>query len=202
MADRSVRLWLETEDGTEKEYEIVGTFSVDGQDYMALLPAGGGAQAEVMLIGFHAGERDEIIFDPIADDAKYLELVGVFEDIFNQDAAEEYRLDEMYGLEREQLAEDQDTEEYCYQDNEGRLFLYDQDGVRIYLNEFGEPYVDEFGNRIFEVTPDMPPGSGPGEASGLSADGPGEASGLSADGPRTALMNQESSSESEETGNE
>ncbi len=140
---------LETEDGKEQEFEVYGTFGVEEQDYMALIPAGEGSDREVFLVGFHAGENDEIVFDPIPDDETYSQVSQVFDSLFNGDGTgeQQYDMTETYQTEMDQvdrLMEDlEEQEEYCYQDDEGRLYLYDEQGNIVYLDEYGEPILGE-----------------------------------------------------------
>lgn len=89
----SLRFWLDAGDGQEREYEVVGSFSWDEKDYLALIPMEGG-DGGVQLLGFHAGPEDEVILDPIEDDEEYAEAAEVFEDLFNGWIdREEYSLD-------------------------------------------------------------------------------------------------------------
>lgn len=140
MEEETLRIWLEEEGGREREYELVGTFGVDEKDYMALSPMDGEPD-EVVLIGFHAGEQDEILFDPIERDEEYEHISQVFLELFNETGSqEEYDLFEKYENERELLEEEDD---YCYEDREGRLFMFDEDGRQVFLDENGEPIIEE-----------------------------------------------------------
>ena len=64
---------------------------------------------------------------------------------------EEYLLDngtipeeEMSELRRQAIeAEAEEEDDYCYEDEQGNLFIYGPDGKVIYLNEYGEPIEDQ-----------------------------------------------------------
>lgn len=145
MGEESLRIWLETEEGEEREFEVVGTFVLDDQDYMALLSLEEGEEGEVYLIGFHAGEDDEVIFDPITDDETYQKVSETFEALFksaDEAPLEEYDMTDVYGMEMEEVDRLIEEEEYCYQDEQGNLFIYDEHGNIVYLDEFGEPVQD------------------------------------------------------------
>ncbi len=137
MEKRQMQFVLEMPDGTEKEFEVIGVFGVEDRDYMALEPVGASG-AEAYLIGFHAGPEDEIVLDPIEDDEEYAYISKVFLDLFNQEETELYDLQPMYEEEDALLESLAEEEEYCFEDAEGRLFLYDENGGIVYLNENGE----------------------------------------------------------------
>ncbi len=80
--NESLRFILEDEAGEEQEYEVIGTFTLGERDYIALLPVEDGEDG-VKLLGFHAGEDDELLLDPIEDEEEYDEAAKAFEDIFN-----------------------------------------------------------------------------------------------------------------------
>ena len=80
--EESLRFILEDEAGEEHEYEVIGTFTLDDRDYIALLPTEDPEEG-VKLLGFHAGEQDELLLDSIEDDEEYRRAAEAFEDIFN-----------------------------------------------------------------------------------------------------------------------
>lgn len=172
IMNESLRLWLEDENGEEWEYELFGTFGLDGKDYMALLPVSEEEEPdrEVLLYGFHAGPEDEIILDPIEDGEELERAAQAFEDIFNgglegydevalyeESEEEARRLTELLELPELGLVEEaagetsaafqglwadeeeEDSGDWCYEDADGNLFLYGENGEIIYLNEYGEP---------------------------------------------------------------
>lgn len=155
MDEESLRVWLEMEDGEEREFEVVGTFYLDDQDYMALLSLEEGEEGEVYLIGFHGGENDEVIFDPITDDELYQEVSETFEDLFlntDKTSFEENDVTDDYRTEMEEVDELMEDEEYCYQDEQGNLFIFDEQGRIVYLDEFGEPIPNgEYGGDLKEI---------------------------------------------------
>lgn len=140
--DESLRIWLEYPDGSEHEFEIIGSFAVEEKEYMALLPADAENQ-DVYLIGFHPGPNDEILFDPIEDDREYDSVSEVFTELFNSEPAQEYDLTPMYEQEDALLDAVMEEEEYCYEDAEGNLFVYGPLGEIIYLDENGDYIIEE-----------------------------------------------------------
>lgn len=134
--EESLRFWLEDEAGREREYEVVGTFTVEEKDYIAMIPMEPEDPEEagkVVLMGFHPGEQDQVILDIIEDDEEYEQAAEIFENLFN-DMAEI----EAYPEEEEE-PEWEDEEDYCYQDAQGNLFIYDERGEKVYLDENGDP---------------------------------------------------------------
>lgn len=132
MEESSVRLWLEDQEGVEKEYELAGTFQVGEKFYMALLPIGEEADGAVLTC-FCEGEDDSVLLEPIEDEEEYRQIAYVFEQLFNGEPA---------GEEEEELPLEED-DDYCYEDKEGRLFIFGKKGERIYLNQWGEPITEE-----------------------------------------------------------
>ena len=150
--DRKLEMILVDPEGREHVFEPVLTLGVHGQDFIVLQPAGEGGESELQIMGFHAGEDDEMILDDIEDDALYYEVARQAEAILNGEMdTEEYIVDngtipeeEMAELRRAQIEEDMEEaeDEYCYEDEHGNLFIYGDDGRVIYLNEYGEPIED------------------------------------------------------------
>lgn len=124
--ERSLRIWLEDVHGVEVEYEVIGSFALEEKMYMVLFRVGNTNTSEVDLIGFHAGEDDEIIFDPIEDEELYKKVSEAFFETFNE---------KQPPLEEAELEED----DYCYEDDDGNLFIFDENGEKIFLDENGEP---------------------------------------------------------------
>lgn len=96
MDETSLRFWLESPDGQETEYEVVGTFEMEGEDYMALAVVTEekkGGPEEVTLTKYYGDEEDRIIFAPIEDDEEYERAAETFDDLFNgKIEVEEYML--------------------------------------------------------------------------------------------------------------
>lgn len=175
--EESLRIWLEDEAGQDHEYELIGVFGFEEKDYMVLQEVHGEERSEeVFLVGFHGGPEDEIIFDPIEDDEEYRRVSKVYDDIFRggmesydlymQDSEEqteeaERMLQEMFpdGIPEELLIRDSleqdsqdepdwdDEDEWCYEDADGNLFIYGEDGRVIYLDENGEPIPEPEGRK-------------------------------------------------------
>ncbi len=132
--DESIRIWFELEDGREVEFEVVGTFDLEEGSYVAFHPMDEEDEGEVILMRLDEAEDGEVIFLPIEDDEEYAMAGQVFESLFNGEAEIE-PLPEDFGEEEY----DDSEEEYCYEDQDGRLFLYGEDGRIVYLDENGEP---------------------------------------------------------------
>ncbi len=142
MEEEVIRITLEGPGGEELTYDMVGTFTAEnGKDYMALQPADSG-DSEVYLTGFHAGPNDEVVLDDITDEEEYREVSDTFLQLFNEPLAEEYDLGAMYEAE-EALLEADGPDDYCYEDAEGRLFVYGPNDVRIYLDANGDYILDK-----------------------------------------------------------
>ena len=97
--NESLRFILEDEAGEEQEYEVIGTFTLGERDYIALLPVEDGEDG-VKLLGFHAGEDDELLLDPIEDEEEYDEAAKAFEEDMEEEIEEDY-LSEGVSEERE-----------------------------------------------------------------------------------------------------
>lgn len=133
--EQSIRLWFETAGGEEHEFELIGSFVEGGRDYAALHPMDD-PEENVILMGVEFDDEGQPVFIPIDDKEEYETLGAVFEALFNGEAEitplpDSDEWGEPYGQE--------DVEDYCYEDAEGRLFLYGPDGEIIYLDENGEP---------------------------------------------------------------
>lgn len=153
MEEESTRLWLGTPDGEEKEYELYGVFAIEEKEYMALRPIEDAGDDQIVLIGYHEGPGDEVILAPIEDEEEYEEAGRTFEFLFNgeaqvlteypegwndpEDFKEQPAWKETEDLRRQE--ESLDDEEYCYEDAQGRLFLYGSQGEKIFLDEWGNP---------------------------------------------------------------
>ncbi len=150
------RMILVGPDGKEHEFEPLLTFELDDKDIIVLQPVGEGGEENLQLFGFHAGPNDEVILDDLDDETYYaageraeLILNGEIETDdyvidngqFSEEEAAQMRQDSYEAeLQAELEAED---EEYCYEDAQGRLFIYGEGGKIIYLNEYGEPIEEE-----------------------------------------------------------
>lgn len=157
MADEevtsSIQMVLVDPEGNEHIYEPVLTLGVRGKDYIVLEPVMEGGEAELQIMGFHAGPNDELILDDIEDDDLYAEIAEEAEAILNGDAeTEEYLIDDGTMSEEERAEINQEMydaevaaaeDEYCYEDENGNLFIYDENGKIVYLNEYGEPIEDQ-----------------------------------------------------------
>ncbi len=138
MADSTV-LYFEDENGEEIGFEVIGSFFFEEHDYMVLFRLDNPDTSEVFLTGFHEGEDDQVVFDPIMDDALYERVAAACDRIFNQEG-DSVPLAGEAELEPFDENEDEDEDEdFCYQDETGRLFVLDEAGARVYLNEYGEP---------------------------------------------------------------
>ncbi|MBR3516769.1 MAG: DUF1292 domain-containing protein [Lachnospiraceae bacterium] len=151
--EKKLEMVLVDPEGNEHIFEPVLTLGVRGRDFIVLQPQGEGGEAELQILGFHAGPNDEIILDDIDDDELYYEVARQAEAILNDEMeTEEYLLDngtipeeEMAEYRRQAYEEEvrEEEEDYCYEDEDGNLFIYGEDGRVIYLNEYGEPIEDE-----------------------------------------------------------
>ena len=150
--EKKLEMVLEDAEGNEHIFEPVLTLGVRGRDFIVLQPSGEGGEGELQILGFHAGPNDEIILDDIDDDELYYEVARQAEGILNGEMeTEEYLLDngtipeeEMSELRRQAIeAEAEEEDDYCYEDEQGNLFIYGPDGKVIYLNEYGEPMEDQ-----------------------------------------------------------
>lgn len=136
MEEESIRIWLEGQDGQEREYEVIGTFATQEGQYIALRPMDE-PEDTVVLAGYHPGEQGELLIDGIEDEEEY-EIAGqVFEALFNGEAEIETKPPP------EWEAEEDEEEEYCYEDREGRLFLFGEGGEKIFLDQWGNPIEED-----------------------------------------------------------
>lgn len=142
MEEESIRIWLEGQDGQEREFEVIGTFATEEGQYIALRPMDL-PENEVVLASYRPGEHGELFIDDIEDDEEY-EIAGqVFEALFNGEAEIEDEEDEEEPPLQWELPAEEDEDEYCYEDREGRLFLFGEGGEKIFLDEWGNPLEEE-----------------------------------------------------------
>lgn len=128
MADSTV-LYFEDSDGNEIGFELIGAFPFEERQYAVLFRLENPEPSTVNLLELRAGENDEAQFYPIEDAERYERVAAEFDRIFNDVSEEPPRVE----------PPSTEDEDFCYQDDEGRLFVLDDQGNRIYLNEFGEP---------------------------------------------------------------
>ncbi len=157
MEDQIFRITMAGPYGEELTCDVVGTFTAEnGRDYMALQPADS-ENGDVYLIGFHAGPDDEVVFDDITDDEEYAMVSDTFRQLFNEPLEEEYNLGSLYDTEEALREVIGDSGEYCYEDDQGRLFIYGPGDVRIYLDENGEYILDEATTAALVASGAVPP---------------------------------------------
>ena len=168
MEDQIFRITMAGPYGEELAYDVVGTFTAEnGRDYMALQPADS-ENGDVYLIGFHAGPDDEVIFDDIMDDEEYAMASDTFQQLFNEPLEEEYDLGDLYDTEMALSEAIGDSGEYCYEDDQGRLFVYGPGDIRIYLDENGEYILDEATTAALVASGAVPPPPQDGAAAGMT----------------------------------
>ena len=144
---KSIQMVLVDPEGNEHIYEPVMTLGVRWRDFIVLQPAIEGGEAELQIMGFHPGPDDELVLDDIDDDELYAEVAAQAEAILNGGMeTDEYLIDdgsmseeEAAALRMEAYEAEAAEDEYCYEDENGNLFIYDENGKVVYLNEYGEP---------------------------------------------------------------
>ena len=157
MAEEYTRIILETALGEEMAFRPVLTLALGEKEYIILQPDRKGSENDLVAFGFHAGENDEIVLDDIEDDEEYARVSAQAEAILNgQIETEEYIMDDgsipedVMAKIREESFREEDEDE-CYEDEQGRLFIFSDDGKPVYLDEDGIPmYEDENGERIYK----------------------------------------------------
>ena len=80
--DEELYITLEFEDGTELEAEIMGTFDLDGKEYIALLPDDG--SDDVYIYGYKEVGDDEFELIDIEDDDEF-ERAAEFDKIMDEE---------------------------------------------------------------------------------------------------------------------
>ena len=157
MSEEFTRIILEDRTGREIPFIPVLTLALDNKEYIVMQPDRPGGNEELAIFGFHGGENDEMIIDDIEDDEEYEKVATAAEGILSgEDVTEEYIMDdgsvpeeEMAKI-REEALGDEDEDE-CYQDEQGRLFIFSDEGKPVYLDDDGIPmYEDENGERIYK----------------------------------------------------
>ncbi|MCR4584929.1 MAG: DUF1292 domain-containing protein [Lachnospiraceae bacterium] len=157
MDEEYTRVILEDAEGKEHAFRPVLSLAVNDREYIVLQPDREGGRDELAIFGFHAGPDDEMILDDIEDEAEYAEVAAEAEGILNGTTeTEEFLVDngaipeeEMARLREEALKEEEEDE--CYEDEQGRLFIFSDEGKPVYLDDDGVPmYQDENGERIYK----------------------------------------------------
>ncbi|MFR5633587.1 MAG: DUF1292 domain-containing protein [Monoglobales bacterium] len=134
-------IWIEDSDGNEVECEILGTFEIEDRIYIALLPKELVEENEALVMSVISGPKGEALLRPIEEDESE-DVFEAFHAIFNGEIAEEEEAEESSVKEVQKDSDKQpeeETEDYCYEDEAGNLFYYGEDGSKIYINEYGEP---------------------------------------------------------------
>ncbi|MBQ4036589.1 MAG: DUF1292 domain-containing protein [Clostridia bacterium] len=82
------RVTLTDEEGVEREFDIIGTLQMDGNDYFALAPVEGDEDEYIVLKAIE--ENGEEVLITIDDDDEFDKVA----DAFDNEMMEEYDLDE------------------------------------------------------------------------------------------------------------
>lgn len=134
-------IWIQDNDGNGVECEILGTFEIEDRIYIALLPKEGLEENEALVMSVISGPDGEAFLKPVEEEESR-EVSEAFNAIFNGEIAGEEEPGENAEKnfrESRKQEPDEDSDDYCYEDKEGNLFYYDEDGRKIYINEYGEP---------------------------------------------------------------
>lgn len=92
MEDEEELFTLTDEEGNESQFALVGDMELDGQEYLALIPAdteGGGEEDEYVILKVTVDENGEEILVTIDDEEEFDRVADAFEDRFMN----EYDLD-------------------------------------------------------------------------------------------------------------
>ena len=81
--DEEMYITLQFDDDTEVEAEIMGTFDVDGKEYIALLPDDG--SDDVFLYGYKEVGDDEFELVDIEDDDEFKKVAEEFDRLTDED---------------------------------------------------------------------------------------------------------------------
>lgn len=81
------QMTLYLDDGSELLCDVISVFDVDGQDYIALLPADADVEGEIFLYRFkmEGDDFDNIELENIEDDEEFELVSDVFENQVNLD---------------------------------------------------------------------------------------------------------------------
>lgn len=92
MEEEEELFTLTDEEGNESQFALVGDLELDGQEYLALIPAdteGDGEEDEYVILKVTVDENGEEILVTIDDDEEFDRVADAFEDRF----LSEYDLD-------------------------------------------------------------------------------------------------------------
>ena len=92
MEEEDELFTLTDEEGNESQFALVGDLELDGQEYLALIPAdteGDGEEDEYVILKVTTDENGEEILVTIDDDEEFDRVADAFEDRF----LNEYDLD-------------------------------------------------------------------------------------------------------------
>ena len=73
---------LTDEDGTESEFELIGSMEIDGNTYVALVPVEDNDDGEYVVLRVESDEEGEESFVTIEDDEEFDKVADAFEDEF------------------------------------------------------------------------------------------------------------------------
>lgn len=139
MAEEYPRLILTDDNGAEHPFLPLLTFALQEREYIVLQPEKENGREELAIFRFHPDEEDRMVLDDIGDDAEYYEAARQAEALLNGDVeTQEYLLDDG-SFPEEEMAElreaGEEDDDFCYEDENGRLFIFDEDGKPVYLDE-------------------------------------------------------------------
>lgn len=84
LEENDFHIVMEDEYGTEYDFSVIGTFYMEGINYMGLHPEESEDPGEVVLLRFSEGPEDSVVLEDITDDEEYERAAEVFEVLFNE----------------------------------------------------------------------------------------------------------------------
>lgn len=73
---------LTDEDGTESEFELIGSIELDGNTYVGLIPCENNENGEYVILKVESDKEGEETFVTIEDDEEFDKVADAFEDEF------------------------------------------------------------------------------------------------------------------------
>jgi uncharacterized protein YrzB (UPF0473 family) len=84
----SIRITMESPDGTKREFDVMGIFTEDVFQYMALAPVDPD-DMDIVILPYEEGSEGEVVFRDFYSDEEYQAAAEAFDRLFNDDPDED-----------------------------------------------------------------------------------------------------------------
>jgi uncharacterized protein YrzB (UPF0473 family) len=106
----SIRITMERPDGTKQEFDVMGIFTEDVFQYMALAPVDPD-DMDIVILPYEEGSKGEVVFRDFYSDEEYQAAAEAFDRLFNDDPDEDLTVMNPEDIASESELSDEDYEQ-------------------------------------------------------------------------------------------